>query len=507
MAINQLKAGAVLNYVILALNAIVGLVYTPYMLRMLGQSEYGIYSLAASIIAYLSILDLGFGNAVIRYTAKFRAEHKIEEQYSMFGMFTILYTIIGLITFGAGLILYFNLGNLFGNTLTLEEIEQTRVIVLLMVFNLAITFPLSIYGAIITAYEDFIFLRIVQIVRILLSTAVMLAILTVGYKAIGLVIVQTIFNIVTLLLNFFYCKNKIKVKIKFKKVNKPFFKEVAIYSFWIFLNAIMDRIYWSTGQFVLGATSGTIAVAVFALAIQLQGMYMMFSGGISGVFLPRVTAMVANNSNPKLVSDLFIRIGRLQYIILAYILSGFIIFGRQFIGFWAGAGYEDTYYITLIFFIPLTIPLIQNLGIIILQARNKMKFRSLLYIFISLGSLTLQIPLAKQFGGIGCATAIGLALFLGHGLILNIYYNNKQEINIINFWKEIISMSWVPAILCIVTWFIVNYISIDDISTFIFLIIIFSTIYLPLFWKLSMNQSERILFSQPINKIISRYRR
>ena len=144
MIINQLKAGAILNYVILGLNAIVGLAYTPYMLRMLGQSEYGLYSLAASIIAYLSILDLGFGNAVIRYTAKFRAEGKTEDQYSMFGLFTILYTVIGLIAFFGGLILYFNIENIFGTTLTPNEIEMSQTIVLLMVFNLAMTFPLSI---------------------------------------------------------------------------------------------------------------------------------------------------------------------------------------------------------------------------------------------------------------------------------------------------------------------------------------------------------------------------
>ena len=66
---NQLKVGALLNYVVLGLNSLIGLLYTPYMLRMMGQSEYGIYSLAASVIAYLTIMDCGFGNAIIRYTA------------------------------------------------------------------------------------------------------------------------------------------------------------------------------------------------------------------------------------------------------------------------------------------------------------------------------------------------------------------------------------------------------------------------------------------------------
>ena len=73
MAVNQLKAGALLNYIVILLNLVVGLLYTPFMLRMMGQSEYGLYSLVASIISYLTVLDLGIGNAVIRYTAKYRA--------------------------------------------------------------------------------------------------------------------------------------------------------------------------------------------------------------------------------------------------------------------------------------------------------------------------------------------------------------------------------------------------------------------------------------------------
>uniref|UniRef100_UPI00402617D0 lipopolysaccharide biosynthesis protein n=1 Tax=Butyricimonas virosa TaxID=544645 RepID=UPI00402617D0 len=198
MSVNELKAGATLNYIILGLNALLGLVYTPFMLRMLGQSEYGIYSLAASVIAYLSILDLGFGNAVIRYTAKFRAEGKLEEQYSLFGMFTLFYAIIGLLVLCIGLVLYFNVGNLFGKTLSIAEIQQTKTIILLMVFNLAITFPLSIYGAIITAYENFIFLRILQIFRLLLTTIVMICLLKLGYKAVALVIAQTFFKVLSL---------------------------------------------------------------------------------------------------------------------------------------------------------------------------------------------------------------------------------------------------------------------------------------------------------------------
>lgn len=504
MSLNQLKAGAVLSYVVLGLSNIVGLLYTPYMLRMMGQSEYGLYSLVASIIAYLTILDFGFGTAIVRYTAKFRAEGKIEEQYSMFGMFVVLYSVIGVVAFLLGLGLCFNVENMFGNTMSVEELDKARIMMLFMVFNIAFTFPLSIFGSIITAYEDFIFQKIVQIVRIVLNTIVMILLLKMGYRAIGMVIVTTLFNLVTLLINYWYCKHKIKIKIYFQKMQWGFLKEVAIYSFYIFLNILMDRIYWSTGQFILGIYVGTTAIAVFAIAIQLQSMYMSFSTSISGVFLPKVTTLVAKGHSKEIISDLFIRTGRIQYIVMAFVLTGFILFGKQFIILWAGNDYEDAYTIALLFFIPLTIPLIQTIGITILQARNQMKFRSLLYIVIALSSLGLQIPLAKKYGGIGAAVGISLALVVGQIIAMNIYYYTKQNIDIPFFWKEIMKMSITPIILGVCAYFLSIYFSLETITELGLGIFFFTLIYMPAFWFISMNDYERDLFSKPILNIINR---
>ena len=501
---NQLKAGAILNYVVILLNTLVGLLYTPYMLRMMGQSEYGLYALVASVISYLTVLDLGLGNAVVRYTAKFRAEGKQTEQYEMFGMFFILYIVIGFIALVAGSALYFNVDAMFGSTMTSMELDKARIMMIFLVLNLAVTFPMSIFGSIITAYEHFVFPRVVNICRILLNTVVMICLLHVGYKAIAMVIVQTVFNVLTLALNYWYCRKHLQIRMYFRKFRWGFLKEVAVYSFWIFLNVIMDRIYWSTGQFVLGAVVGTAAVAVFAVAIQLQHMYMQFSTAISSVFLPKVTGMVTTGNDNKAISDLFIRTGRIQYIIMAFILSGFIVFGRQFIALWAGPGYEDAYVITILFFVSLLIPLIQNLGVTVLQARNQMKFRSILYIVISLIALILQVVFTKKWGGIGCAIAISGALLLGQGLIMNIYYSRKQGLDIAGFWKEISKMSLVPIllVLCFITFF--KYVILDSWIKLIIAILIYSVTYILLFWKICMNQYEKNLLQVTLRRLAER---
>jgi len=501
MKVNQLKAGAVLSYVILGLSNVVGLLYTPYMLRMMGQSEFGLYSLVGSVVAYLTILDLGFGNAIIRYTAKFRAEGKADEQYSMFGMFIVLYSFIALLALAAGMALYFNVESIFGSAMSADELGKARILMLLMVFNLVFTFPFSIFGSIITAYEDFIFQKVVQIVRIVLNTLLMVLLLKFGYRAIGMVVLITIFNVASQLVNFWYCKYRIKVKFYFHKFKWGFLREVAMYSFFIFLNAIIDKIYWSTGQIVLGAFVSTAAVAVFAVGIQLENMYMNFSTAISGVFLPRVTAMTTYEQSNKAISDLFIRTGRIQYIIMAFILTGFIVFGKQFVILWAGPNYADVYTISLLFFIPLTVPLIQNLGITILQARNNVRFRALLYIVIAILSLGLQLLVVKKYGGIGCAAAICIAIVIGHIIVMNIYYYKKQAIDIPKFWKEIGKMSFTPLILGSGAYFLMSLINVHTILTLGLSIILFSLVYLPIFWFIGMNESERELMNKPLNRV------
>lgn len=500
---NELKAGAALNYVTIVLTMVTGLVYTPYMLRTLGQSEYGLYSLAASVIAYLTVLDLGFGNAIVRYTAKFRAEGKIREQEEMFGMFLVLYAVIGVVAFVAGSILTVNADALFSSKMTAEEVSRTQTMLWLMTFNLAFNFPMSIWGSIMSAYERFIFQKTFGITRSILNPLVMVVLLTMGYKAVAMVVATTIFNVVTLLVNYIYCRRRLQIHVRIGRFNWGFLHEVAVYSFWVFLNAIMDRIYWSSGQFILGIYRGAAAIAIYAVAIQLQGLFMGFSTAISGVFLPRVTGMVAKGSSNKEISDLFVRTGRVQFIIMGFILSAFTVFGSSFIRLWAGADYSDAYVYALLFFVALTPPLIQNLGITILQARNQMKFRSLAYIVIALVSLVASILGAKYWGGLGCAIATSSALLLGQGLVMNIYYRSRQGLAIGRFWREISKMAVVPAIICGLSLWGIHQTGVNLARPLPFLssAIAFTLIYGVLFWRFSMNESERELLLAPIRKL------
>ena len=88
---------------------------------------------------------------------------------------------------------------------------------------------------------------------------------------------------------------------------------------------------------------------------------------------------------------------------------------------------------------------------------------------------------------------------------MNIYYHYKQKINIVEFWKEIIRMSYVPIILVIIGLLVINNSTFVTVSLVNFLIIaiVFTLIYGVSFWLFSMNNEEKELLAMPINKLKS----
>lgn len=493
MAVNQLKAGAILSYISLGLNNFIALLYTPFLLRMLGQAEYGLYTLVASIVLYLTVLDLGFGTAIVRYTALFKTQGKQNEQYSLWGMFFILYILIGIATFTCGLILYYNVDYIFSSAMTPEELRKARIMVLILVSNVAISFPLSIFGAIITAYEKFIFQKTLNIIRIILQPCIMIPLLFVGYKAIGMVVVITILNIFTLLINCWYCFHKLNIKLHFHRLKWELLKEILSFSFFIFIKLILDQIYWSTGQFVLGAVIGTIAVSIYAIAIQMKTYYFTFANSITTVFLPRLTKMITDNCPKQEISDLFIRIGRLQYHIVGFILCCFILFGQQFINLWAGEAYRPAYKMALIIMIPYTIPIIQTLGHPLIQAMNKQKFQAYVYLIISITTILLSILLVKNLEGIGCAIAVSVAIIAGEVVMMNWFYWKKIGINIPRFWFEIGKLT-IPMVVTTIVFSIIfnleSQLSIIQLFTYF---CSFSFIYFPIMFFCGVNAYEKQL--------------
>lgn len=500
---NQRKLGIFLSYFNIALQVIIGFLYVPILLHFIGKSEYGLYQLMGSLIAYFSIMDFGLSAAVIRFYAKYKAlkdsigmENILAISVRGYGTVTVLALAIGFVCYGF-------LDVIFAGSMTVSEVNEAKQIFLLLLLNIVITLSTMVFRSVINAHERFFFLKGMETIQLVLQPILVVLVLQRHPSAFSVAAVQTVLNLVLSGARVYYCFHDLHVKIHFHYWNHELFSEFKKLALSVFAVSLIDQVFWKTNQIILGIISGTTAVAVYSIASLIYMNYMALSTAISGVYLPHVTGMVARKEPISNLSELFIQIGRWQYYLLALVATGFIIFGKQFIALWAGPGFEDSYFITLLIILPFTVDLIQNIGLAIMQAMNRYDFRARIYFLMGVLNLLLAIPLGIKYGGIGCAVATGISMIVGNGFIMNWYYGKEIHLAIDSFWKQIGKISFVVTGCLGVGGLINAYLwPRGNILLFGLKILGYTIMYISAIYLMAMNQTEK----NKINQILMKFR-
>lgn len=433
----QRKLGAALSYVAQFIQILVNLVYTPVMLRLVGQSEYGLYQMVYSVVSYLSLMSFGFNTSYIRFYSRYKVKEDAQGIASLNGMFLTVFLVFAVAVAVIGGVFTANVEWVLGEKLTDAEMATARILMILMVVNLAATFPSSVFDCYVTSQERFIFQKLLIILQQAMSPLIALPLLMLGYGSVAIIAVTTALTFLKLAVNIYYCVRKLNMRFCFRGFRFSLLREMGVFSFFIFLNQIIDQVNWSVDKFLLGRYMGTAAVAVYGVASSINTMYLHFSTAVVSVFVPKVNALVAGKHNDRVLTELFTKVGRVQFLILSLILIGFTAIGKAFVCLWGGPEYAQSYYVTLLLIIPVTIPLIQNLGLEIQRAKNMHKTRSIVYFCIAVGNTLLSIVLIRCFGEVGAAAGTAVALLLGNVLFMNWYYHRRIGLDMQYFWKQI----------------------------------------------------------------------
>lgn len=496
--INQLRAGVLISYINLFTSSIIPLIYTPIMLRVLGQAEYGLYSLSNSVISYLTLLTLGFGSTIIRYLSKYKAEGKKDQEERIFGFFIVLYCALAILVLISAFFIANNVDFIFQKGLTGDETSKMYKLVLIMSVSTALSFPISVFSSVISAHERFIFIKSINLVSTIAGPIFNLIALYMGFASIGMALAGTIINAAILPVEVWYCLKKIDIHPKFTLLPKSFIYELLTFSVYIFIGSIVDMLFWSTDKVILGMLTGSMIVAVYNVGATFNSMVMQLSTSISGLLIPKISGMVIERTAESKLTDLFIRIGRIQYLIIALIVSGFTVYGRSFIQLWVGDLYSQSYWIAILTMFPLCIPLIQNTGVNIVIAQNKHQFRSIVYLVIAILNMVSTYMIVPYWGALGAAFCSCISYILGQGIIMNLYYYKVTKIDIPLFWKNIFKMSIVPGIMTIIGLILQTYIKICNWNIFLFEVIFFIVIYTILMYVFALNDYEQNLLKSII---------
>jgi O-antigen/teichoic acid export membrane protein len=496
--LSQLKKGAFLNYATIFLTNVVGILLTPFILSHIGASEYGIYLTIGALVGTISLLDFGLNNTIIRFVAKYRAEKDRKGEENFLAVTMRIFFVISAVIVILGVLFYSFFIDTYFTKMNMEEMKIAKTIFVILIFNLSISLPGAAFTGICYGYEAFVFPKTLNIIRYITRSLTVVAILILGGKAIALVVIDTVFNVLIIITTLVFVFKKLKVKIKLHKFSFKFVKQIFSYSGWIFIFALVSMFQWQAGHWVLGNISPPKVLTIYGIGIALGSYYGAFSTAISSVFLPRATQMAVANATGEELTTMMIKIARLSFIVLMLIFGGFLFFGLQFVNLWVGNelgedGSYQSWVIALMIMVAYTLPLIQGFGNSILEAKSKLAFKAILYLSFMILATALGAYLARDYGAIGMMTGSVTGWFIVQN-VMNFYYHNTIGLNMIRFFKELLQKTVPAIILAFILGYLINFIPGEGWFNFIGKAAVYALVYAILMYQIGMLKFEQDLF-------------
>ena len=315
----QIKLGALISYFAIAFNIVAGLIYTPWMISKIGQSNYGLYTLAT-----------GDKKAVNDFL----------------GLIYKLYLAIDAVIFAVLICVYFFVDKIYAN-LTPDELSVFKVLYIIVASFSVISFPFTNLNGILTSYEKFVPLKACDLFNKVFIIVGMVIALHFGCGVYALVTVNAIAGLIIILFKLIIINRGTDIKINWKYFDKDSLKDIFGFSVW--------------------TTVGSIA----------QGLIFTFATAINGMFMPRISKIISEGKREEELMPLMIRIGRIQIMIVGLLTVGFISLGKSFIiDIWNKPDFAQSYICAVLLIVPSLFYLPFQIGNTTLIVENKVKLQA-----------------------------------------------------------------------------------------------------------------------------------
>lgn len=486
---SQIKLGAILSYLSIIVNILAGLVYTPWMIEQIGKSQYGLFTLANSLIT-LFLVDFGLSAATARFVSKYNSEGNQKKVNDFLGAVYKLYLFISAIIFIVFITVYLFLDKIYVK-LTPEELSQFKVVYVIAGLYAIVSFPFITLNGIMTAYEKFIQLKAADLIYRFLNIGLMIFALWRGYGLYALVTVNAVSGIIIIIYKYIVIKSTTPVKVCFKRNSKDVYKSIFSFSLWTTVNSLAQRLIFNITPSILGIVSGSADIAVFGIVTTIEGYTFTFTTAINGMFMPEISRIYTKNGDDADIMPLMLKVGKFQFALNCLIVGGFSVLGKSFIDLWMGRDYMSAYIGILMVIIPgmfFNSLQIANTAMIV---RNKVKLQAYIAVATGIMNVICSFILSSLFNVIGACISIFIA-YSFRAILYHVICKKVMRINIKLFIKECYLKMIIPFIIMIFSGIILN-ILISSGGWIVLGIkgVCISIMYFLCLWLLSFSKEER----------------
>lgn len=419
----QIKLGALLSYMAITFNMIAGLIYTPWMISKIGQENYGLYTLATSLIT-MFVMDFGMSAAVARFVSRYNAQGNQKAVNDFLGVVYKLYITIDAIIFTALIVVYFLIDAIY-TKLSPEELSTFKVLYIIVALFSVVSFPFTNLNGILTAYEKFAQLKLCDLFHKVFIIVAMVIALLMGMGVYALVTVNAVSGLLTILLKLIIIRKGTAVRINFRFFDKKILKEIFGFSIWTTVVSIMQRLILSITPSIIAAVSseGAIDVAIFGLASTVEGYVYTFATAINGMFMPLISKIIVGGKKESDLMPLMIKIGRIQMMIIGLLTVGFTALGKSFIvDIWHKPNFSLSFYCAVALIVPSLFDLPMQIANTTMIVENKVKLQAFVFSIMSIVNIACSLVLSKFYGAVGAALSIFIAYMVRTILMSTIYH-------------------------------------------------------------------------------------
>ena len=466
---------------------------TPFMLGVLGSSQFGVYRLVLSVASYFALADLGLSNAIVRYVSEYRAKSDKRSEGRFIALIISVDVLAGILVVIAGAGFYRLIPGLFQDSFTGQEIRLLQQLFILLVVNGVFNLFVNLTTGVMKSYDRFGLLKTIDIARSLVRALSMVVLLLSGFQVFAVVLVDTFLTLLTLVVTSSYCLRKLRVEPSFKSLTFPYARQIIKYSSVVFVDSLAFYLLNSADAIIIGIKISSAAVAVYSIGVQISSIFHALSIVISDVLMPEVVVKVATNETDRQLTDYMIKIGRIKLLVLALPTIGFALLGRSFVTLWVGPQYIEAFYVALLVIIPSMLAGVGDVGLYVMWAKNKHKTKSVVSLVIAGINIVISLILVDRIGLLGAAVGTSVAWILGYNVFNSIYFHRVLKLDMKRFYAETFSGVWIAMAGAAVCAVVVS--AVGDVSwaTFAVRVLAVSAVYVGLAWMVALNDSEKVM--------------
>ncbi len=398
------------SWVALAVNILVGIFLSPFILHHLGDAAFGIWVLIFSLTGYYGIFDFGIRSSIIRFVSKYTATHDLNEVSGLINTALFTYSCVGVLCLIITVAGSFWVDRIFHITPGLQS--TARWLLLMVGASVSVGFPLGMFGGVLEGLQKFYILNWTNITSSLLRLVLIVFYLRRGHGLLAVALITVGMPFLASIVRMIIAMRSMPVKFSSTLVDRGSFRQMANYSGLTFMIIVAAQLRFKTDAVVIGTFLSSAAITYFYAGSRLVDYAGEVVSSLAQIFVPMSSQSDAEGNMARL-RKIFIAGNRVCAFTTFPMTATFVIVGKSIIEVWLGKRYVALGYPVLItLIIPTTLMLMQSASSRILFGISKHGRFAVVALLEGTANLILSILLVRPFGILGDAigTAIPLAV-------------------------------------------------------------------------------------------------